>query len=62
MGGHVSLGVGFKVSEAQANPRVSFFQVSVEPDVELSAASTVSCLLCATMLPAFINNGLKPLK
>ena len=40
----MSLGVGFKDSDAQAKPGVALFQLPADPDVELSATSPVPCL------------------
>ena len=45
VGGGVSLGEGFEVSDAQARIKwLSFFLLPANPDVELSGSSPAPCL------------------
>ena len=46
VGGNVSLGVGFELSEAQARPSVTLSSVNL--DVELSATAPAQCV-CVTL-------------
>ena len=44
VGGSVSLGVGFVISEAQSRSSDSLFLFSADLDIELSATSPAACL------------------
>ena len=58
LGGMALLGVGLKVSKAQARPSGLFFPLPADPDVEFSATSPAPCLLVHCQVPHHDDNGL----
>ena len=54
VGGSVSLGVGFEVSEAQAGPSGSHSLLPADQEVELSVSLQHHACLPAAMLPTMI--------
>jgi hypothetical protein len=58
VGGYVSLGVDFRVSESHINSRVTLFLMPVDPDVELSNTPPATCLHVCCHTPYYDDNGL----
>ena len=54
VGGSVSLGLSFGVSNVQARPSGSLFLLLTDPDVELAAPLQHHVSLNATMLPTLV--------